>query len=51
MTPEDYFETYHKDKEVDTEVVFNMTKFDLLLVDDNFRKIITSAINFFIFCD
>ena len=47
MTPEEYFETYHKDKEVDTESIFYMTKFDLLLADDNFRKIITSAINFF----
>lgn len=47
MTPEDYFEVYCKDEDIDTEKIFNMTKFDLLLIDDRFRKIITSAINFF----
>ena len=47
MTPEEYFEAYHKDEEVDFDYVLNLTKFDLVKNDDRFRKIIQSALNFF----
>lgn len=47
MTPEEYFEFYHKDEKIDEELIFNMTKFDIILNDDNFRNIITDALNFF----
>lgn len=47
MTPEDYFDTYFKDKEIDIDIIINSTKFDLVLTDDQFRSIITSALNFF----
>ena len=47
MTPEEYFEAYHKDEEIDFNYVLNLTKFDLIKNDDRFRKIIQSALNFF----
>ena len=47
MTPEEYFESYHKDEEVDFDYLINLTKFDLIKNDDRFRKIIQSALNFF----
>lgn len=47
MTPEEYFESYHKDEEIDFDVVLNMTKFDLVKNDDGFRRVIMSALNFF----
>lgn len=47
MTPEDYFDTYYKNQEIDIDVIINSTKFDLVLTDDQFRSIITAALNFF----
>lgn len=47
MTPEEYFERYHKDEKIDFEVILNLTKYDLVKIDGMFRKIIQSALNFF----
>lgn len=48
MTPEEYFETYHKDENIDFSFIFNLTKFDLVINDESFRTIIQSALNFFL---
>ena len=48
MTPEEYFETYHKDEKIDFSFIFNLTKFDLVINDESFREIIKSALNFFL---
>lgn len=47
MTPEEYFDIYHKGEDVDIDYLINLTKFDLIKNDDRFRKIIQSALNFF----
>ncbi|MBC5688214.1 hypothetical protein H8S37_04630 [Mediterraneibacter sp. NSJ-55] len=47
MTPEDYCDVYLKSEQVNFEQLFQTTKFDLVLTDDRFRQIITSALNFF----
>ena len=47
MTPEEYFEIYHKDEEIDFNYILNLTKFDLVKNDDRFRIVIQSALNFF----
>lgn len=48
MTPEEYFEVYHKDENIDFSFIFNLTKFDLVINDESFRTIINSALNFFL---
>ena len=47
MTPEEYFETYCPEQKVDVEMLINTTKFDLVVLDQYFRNIILSALNFF----
>lgn len=47
MTPEDFYDKQLKEKEVDFEYVFTSTKFDLILYNEQFREIITAALNFF----
>lgn len=48
MMPEEYFEVYHKDENIDFSFIFNLTKFDLVINDESFRKIIQAALNFFL---
>lgn len=47
MNPEDFFNTFYPDKKVDIEDIMNTTKFDLVRIDESFRSVILSALNFF----
>lgn len=47
MTPEEFFENYYPKKEISVQDLMNTTKFDLVVIDESFRNIILSALNFF----
>lgn len=47
MSPENYYKTYKKGIKVSPRKILNTTKFDLVLMDESFRNVITDALNFF----